>query len=354
MPLSRKTPAVHTSAASKLTIGWIVTISIATAASVLGIAGSAGAASTPTATQVKARLAKLETKASRLGQTYDQVKLQLVLANQRLALLTRQTARDRATFNAMREQIGKLAAVAYEEGGVDSALGLLTSRSPQQVLRQTSILNELSVADGAQVDAYLAASRSLLTAQRDAARVRAGILHIKRTLGKRIAVLKSLQQKQTTLLAALTPTQQTGAGPGASTGGGVTYHGPTGSQADTAVAYAYGRIGCPYLWGGTGPCSTGYDCSGLMMEAWQAAGISIPRVSYDQMTLPAVPLHTTSGAFTEQYLQPGDVLGFNGNTHVGMYVGGGYLIDAPVPGRDVEKVALSGWYLQNLDGAVRP
>jgi hypothetical protein len=37
-----------------------------------------------------------------------------------------------------------------------------------------------------------------------------------------------------------------------------------------------------------------------------------------------------------------------------MYVGGGYLIDAPVPGKNVEKVALSGWYLSELDGAVRP
>jgi len=39
---------------------------------------------------------------------------------------------------------------------------------------------------------------------------------------------------------------------------------------------------------------------------------------------------------------------------VGMYVGGGYLIDAPVPGEYVEKVPLSGWYLEELDGAVRP
>ena len=91
------------------------------------------------------------------------------------------------------------------------------------------------------------------------------------------------------------------------------------------------------------------------MSAWASAGISIPRVSYDQMTqLPAVSLHTASGAFTENYLQPGDILGFAGNSHVGIYVGSGYVIDAPVPGQYVQKVALSGWYLSNLDGAVRP
>jgi peptidoglycan DL-endopeptidase CwlO len=71
-------------------------------------------------------------------------------------------------------------------------------------------------------------------------------------------------------------------------------------------------------------------------------------------SLPSVPLHTASGAFTTKYLQPGDVLGFASNSHVGIYVGGGYVIDAPEPGKDVEKVALSGWYLSELDGAVRP
>ena len=64
--------------------------------------------------------------------------------------------------------------------------------------------------------------------------------------------------------------------------------------------YAYEMIGCTYFYGGTGPCNApGYDCSGLMMEAWASAGVSIPRVSYDQMgSLPPVSLHTASGAFT--------------------------------------------------------
>jgi cell wall-associated NlpC family hydrolase len=70
--------------------------------------------------------------------------------------------------------------------------------------------------------------------------------------------------------------------------------------------------------------------------------------------LPPVSLHNASGQFTTANLQAGDILGFAGNTHVGMYVGGNMVIDAPVPGAVVEKVALSGWYLSNLDGAVRP
>ena len=53
-------------------------------------------------------------------------------------------------------------------------------------------------------------------------------------------------------------------------------------------------------------------------------------------------------------LQPGDLLFFDGDGHVGMYVGRGYLIEARQTGLDVEKVALSGWYSANLDSAARP
>ena len=58
--------------------------------------------------------------------------------------------------------------------------------------------------------------------------------------------------------------------------------------AATAIAYARAQLGKPYVWGGTGP--DGYDCSGLVMMAYQAAGVTIPRTSQDQWTdLPHVP-----------------------------------------------------------------
>ena len=113
-----------------------------------------------------------------------------------------------------------------------------------------------------------------------------------------------------------------------------------------AVQFAYAELGCPYVFGGTGPCGSGFDCSGLTMSAWAAAGVSIPRTSEEQWA--SLPHVSTSD------LQPGDILVYNGAGHVGIYVGGGMLIDAPHTGLDVEKVALSGWYLQTLNGAVRP
>jgi peptidoglycan DL-endopeptidase CwlO len=341
-------------AARSLRRGWLVALSFATAGAVVGIGGSASALPQPTVAQVKARLAHLDAKSLRLSAQYDEVLQQLSAASQRLKILKRETARYSKTFDAMRQEIGRLAAVAYEQGGASSPVALLTSESPQQVLDQSSILTELSIANTAQINQYRAASLRLLDARQAATRARAGILRLRRSLKKRIGVLNSLKQQQETLLAALTPAQQQGIGPGG--GGGGSYNGPTSTQAEKAVAFAYSRLGCHYVYGGTGPCTatTGYDCSGLTMSAWAYAGISIPRTSYSQMGLPAVPLHTKSGAFTTKYLHPGDILGFAGNSHVGIYVGGGYLIDAPLPGQNVQKVAIAGWYLTQLDGAVRP
>ncbi len=124
------------------------------------------------------------------------------------------------------------------------------------------------------------------------------------------------------------------------------YKGPTATQAEKAVAFAYDQLGCPYVYGGTGPCSSGFDCSGLTMEAWLSAGVSIQRTSYEQLdSLPRVSIGSE---------EPGDILVYAGGSHVGIYVGGGKLIDAPHTGADVELVPMSGWYSSELYAIVRP
>jgi cell wall-associated NlpC family hydrolase len=105
----------------------------------------------------------------------------------------------------------------------------------------------------------------------------------------------------------------------------------------TAVAWAKGRIGLPYQWGGAGPDS--YDCSGLTMRAWQQAGVQLPhssRIQYQQVAKIAYA-----------QLQPGDLLFFatdpgNQDTihHVAMYVGGGQMIEAPYTGANVRVTVL--------------
>lgn len=194
----------------KLKAGWRSVVSLATAVSlatlitVAGFSGPAGAAPKPTHAQAQKMVAKLNREATKLGRQYADVVQQLVLANQRQKFLMHQTASYRAAFDAMRKQVAKIAAVAYEQGGVDLPFVLLTSASPQHVLDQSSILNALAGDDNAQIAQYLAATRQLLSAERTTSRARAGILRLKRALGKRLAKLKALNRKEGNLLPMLT------------------------------------------------------------------------------------------------------------------------------------------------------
>lgn len=328
-----------------------VTVTVFAAGLLIGVTGSAGAAPAPTVSQVQAKLKSLQLKADRLDQQYGKVKQQFQATKQRLALINKEIAADSARFAGLREEIGRIAVTEYEDGNINSSIALLTSGNPQQILNQSSILLELSNTNNARIQQFLVATRQLTNAQKAEQRTKAGIAELKASLLKRKTAMDKLVNKEQALLNQLTPAQQVGviAGGGQT---GIKYTGPTSSQADKAVAYAYAELGCPYVFGGTGPCSSGFDCSGLTMEAWAHAGVSIPRDSYSQESgLPQVDL--APGNVTK-YLQPGDILGFAGNSHVGIYVGNGKLIDAPHTGLNVQLISLSGWYASELDEAVRP
>ncbi|HZD79615.1 MAG TPA: NlpC/P60 family protein [Actinomycetota bacterium] len=127
---------------------------------------------------------------------------------------------------------------------------------------------------------------------------------------------------------------------------------PPSRAAAIAIQYARSKLGTPYLWGGTGTVEQGgrFDCSGLMQAAYRAAGLNLSRTSRTQWyDGPHVP---------REQLQPGDLVFFAWDTtspasihHVGMYVGGGYMINAPYTGAVIrfDKIDTPGYI-----GAVRP
>jgi cell wall-associated NlpC family hydrolase len=113
----------------------------------------------------------------------------------------------------------------------------------------------------------------------------------------------------------------------------------------TAIAYAADQLGKPYIWGGVGPA--GYDCSGLVMMAYEAAGISLPRTTFQQVD-------TGTPIYSDSQLEPGDLLftpGSDGTAadpgHVGMYIGSGLVIQAPETGEDVEITPFSGYWQES-------
>ncbi|WP_422647329.1 NlpC/P60 family protein [Actinoalloteichus caeruleus] len=113
-----------------------------------------------------------------------------------------------------------------------------------------------------------------------------------------------------------------------------TQHAPT-QAASTAIDYAMGQLGLPYVWGGDGPDAghAGFDCSGLTTAAYSAAGISLPRTAHTQYHAgPRLPVDAP--------LLPGDLV-FYGDpaskiTHVGLYLGNDQMIHAPTFGQPVQ------------------
>ncbi len=119
---------------------------------------------------------------------------------------------------------------------------------------------------------------------------------------------------------------------------------PAAGGAATALAAAESQEGVPYVWGGESP-GVGFDCSGLVQWAWRQAGVDLPRTAAAQYDAVA---HVSLSD-----LQPGDLLfwGYGGISHVGMYVGGGDIINAPETG---EVVRIEPIWNNGLVGAGRP
>lgn len=133
-------------------------------------------------------------------------------------------------------------------------------------------------------------------------------------------------------------------------GGGLT----PAAQDDAVVSIASRYLGVPYKWGGARP-KTGFDCSGLVQYVFAQLGVSLPHYAAGQWYSPDAVW------IPPDRLQPGDLVFFIGPDgtrtapgHVGIYVGDGYLIDAPHTGAFVRVDSLDGrWFANNWVGAKR-
>jgi cell wall-associated NlpC family hydrolase len=119
------------------------------------------------------------------------------------------------------------------------------------------------------------------------------------------------------------------------------------SGAEAAIDFAMAQMGKPYEWGADGPST--YDCSGLVMRAWQQGGVSLPHYSVEQ--------YARSQPVALSDLRRGDLVFFASGSdyqsiyHVGLYIGSGQMIEAPYTG---ENVRISSIWRSSLFGAARP
>jgi hypothetical protein len=126
------------------------------------------------------------------------------------------------------------------------------------------------------------------------------------------------------------------------------------SQGNAVVSIAMRYLGVPYAWGGARP-KTGFDCSGLVQYVFAQLGVALPHFAASQW-------YSADAVWVRpNRLQPGDLVFFTGSDgtrkapgHVGIYVGDGYLIDAPHTGSVVRVDRLDDrWFASKYVGAKR-
>lgn len=323
----------------------------AAAALAVGLAAYGGVAAAepkPTITQARAQVNKLQAQADQVDNQYATVTEKLNAAKTKLAAVQRKEGGAEQEFLAARKALRQVAVASFEDQNESSIEGLLSSGSPDTVLSQASLLQELARTHSLQAARFQSAASQVLAAQDQLKRTEAGVSQLQSQLAtKKQHLNQLLAQSKATLDSLSLQQQQQVAAATLGTGGITSAADPlgTGTPALKAVSFVYQQLGKPYLFGGTGPDA--FDCSGLMQAAWASAGVSIPRDTYQQWaSLPHV---------SKADLQPGDIVFFENEGHDGMYIGNGYLIDAPRTGEVIRKVALdSDWYAQGYDGAVRP
>jgi len=315
---------------------------------IVAVSQDAGAAPQPTISQVQAQINSLQAQIDQTGQQYDQASQNVASGKLQLAAVQKQNATAQDKYNSARGTLRQIAVAAYETANQSSVAALLTSGSPEQVLQQASLIEDLGNQDNSRVTQFLAAAQHAASAQANVQRAQQGYNQLLSQLTTKKQHLNLLLSQQNTLLSNMNNAAIAASAVGGPPGTFITsatYTGPTSTPAGKAVQFVYEQLGKPYLWGGTGPGA--YDCSGLVQAAWGVAGVSIPRTTGEQVgALPTIP---------RSALQPGDLIYFNGATHVAMYVGNGMIIDAPRTGEVIRMLPLStDWYTSNYYGARRP
>ncbi len=281
------------------------------------MSGAASASPQPTLKELLAQAAKLSRQIDSLSQQYDALRIQYNEARAQVKIARMIVRRDERLLKIDQAAIAQIAAAGYMTGGVNPAIGLLTSKNPESMLNRASILGQLQKENGNKLHlvatARAAAQRAKLLAieqQRNAAK-------LSKAMKAKVSVIQAKENKlnSAAFAKALAIYRQTGTYPPIQVNGR--------SLGVQALRIAMTKIGDPYVWGGAGPSS--FDCSGLVMWAYAQLGISLPHFTGDQWN---------SGVHVPRsQLQPGDLLFFySGISHVGIYVGNGFMLDAPTFG----------------------
>ncbi|MFD4545301.1 NlpC/P60 family protein [Streptomyces sp. NPDC058246] len=341
----------------------------------------------PSLEEVEKKVNDLYHQAETATEKYNATREKAAKQRQRVDTLLDDVAQRTEKLNTAREELGTFAAAQYRTGAAapDTAT-LLLADDPQDYFDQTQLMSRLTTRQKAAVDDYVTeqaattkkraeASKSLQTLTTSQNALKTSKADVQRKLSEARELLSELTAEEKARLAAIEKKKQEAAerkaaelaqqqaaaaakkaaqesspSPGTTTGSS----GSTGStatdssyatKAAKALAFARAQVGKPYVWGATGPDS--YDCSGFTQAAWKAAGVTLPRVTYDQVNA------GTTVSLADA--QPGDLVFFYDDvSHVGLYIGNGMMIHAPKPGAYVREESIYYDGTSAIHSVVRP
>ncbi|MBX7547305.1 C40 family peptidase [Streptomyces sp. tea 10] len=351
----------------------------------------------PSLEEVEKKVDDLYRQAESATEKYDAAKERTGKERGHVDALRQEVARRTDSLNKAREELGSFAAAQYRTGAAaPSTATFLLANDPQDYFDQTQLMNRLTTREKSAVDAYIGDQAATMKKRREAAESlqtlttsQQDLQTAKTTVQKKLASARELlsqltaqekarlaqieqaKQQEAARKAAELAKQQAAArakqqssssGSSSSGSGGSTSTGSTGStssgssgssgssssydtKAEKALAFARAQIGKPYVWGATGPGS--YDCSGLTQAAWKAAGVALPRTTYDQVNA------GTTVSLADA--RPGDLIFFYDDiSHVGLYIGNGMMIHAPKPGAYVREESVYYGGESIIHSVVRP
>ena len=312
----------------------------ATATLALAIPGGISAAQViapkPDLKALVAQAKQLEFEINSLSEQYDGLRIQLTRAKSNAKIAQQAASRGQAALAVGQQAIAQLAAANYMNSGLDPTFQALTSGNPGQFLSQASAIAEMDQSSGVMVSTLSRqveqALRDKETAQQQIAAVNA--LENQMNGKKKLILAKIDKVNSAAMKQAMNVFEQTGQYPKVT----IPTANTVGAQ---ALQAAISWLGDPYIWGAAGP--TTFDCSGLVMWAYQQVGISLPHFTVSQ--------YNSGVHVARSDLEPGDLVFFFPNiSHVGMYIGNGMMIDAPNFGEDVKVQPI---YWSAFVGAVR-
>lgn len=331
MPLGRRVPRLRSSAPAsagkRARRAAILAATVAVCAAVLPAAEAGAApaahASNPGLNAILAKASALSQQIDTLSNQYDGLKIQLAQARSEAAIAKENAKRDQAILGQDQGSIGAIAVENYMTGGINPALELLQSSSPQSLLDRASIMTQIEHENGAKIGLVAAAEGAAQRAVAAAAQQQQRAKLLAAEMAAKVAVIQKKENffNGKAYMQAEAIFQRTGKYP----------INPSQIPGDSigvqALKAALTRIGSPYVWGAAGP--TAFDCSGLVVWAYAQVGISLMHFTGD--------LWNEGEHVSKSELAPGDLVFFFADLgHVGIYIGNGLMVDAPTFGQNVQ------------------